>query len=328
MAATIRDVAAAAGVSTATVSRALHAGAGVSPRTRLRVEEAARRLEYRPSATAARLASGRHGAVAFVVRGPLLSSGAEVLDGVCSTLAGAGLDCSLHLVPQEAEFDASLLADLAGRVDAAVVLAHTRLPRPPALPLPVVAVCAEVPGVPGAFVDLAAAASLAAGHLAAARYRQVAVLSDAGAGGDALARLVESAAWAGGGRVRVVRHVAVAGAGSDDAARAAATVLADPSPPDALLCTSDRLVRGAARALQLQGLMAGDDVGLLGIGGEQTGIDLEVSMVVEPRQLLGAAAAALAAELAAGAPATGERVLLAPQLMLRWSTARRRRILA
>ncbi len=332
MAATIRDVAAAAGVSTATVSRALHAGAGVSPRTRLRVEEAARRLAYRPSATAARLASGRHGAVAFVVRGPLLSSGVEVLDGVCSTLAGAGLDCSLHLLPQEAELDEALLADLAGRVDAAVVLTDAQLTLPPALPpalpLTVVAAGGDVPGLPGAFVDLAAAASLAAGHLATARYRQVAVLSDGRAGGDAVFRLVESAAWAGGGRVRAVRNVVVDGSGTDDAARAASAVLADPSPPDALLCTSDRLVRGAARALQLQGLMAGDDVGLLGIGGEQTGIDLEVSMVVEPRQQLGAAAAAIAAGLTGGAPATGERVLLAPQLMVRWSTARRRRNLA
>lgn len=51
-AATIRDVAAAAGVSTATVSRALRGLATVEPATRQRVEDAARRLRYRPSGVA------------------------------------------------------------------------------------------------------------------------------------------------------------------------------------------------------------------------------------------------------------------------------------
>ena len=50
--ATIRDVAARAGVSTATVSRTLRGNPGVEPATRKRVEEAARELRYRPSGVA------------------------------------------------------------------------------------------------------------------------------------------------------------------------------------------------------------------------------------------------------------------------------------
>lgn len=50
--ATIREVAALAGVSTATVSRALRGEAGVEPATRERVEVAARALRYRPSGVA------------------------------------------------------------------------------------------------------------------------------------------------------------------------------------------------------------------------------------------------------------------------------------
>ncbi len=50
--ATIREVAARAGVSTATVSRSLRGGAGVEPATRQKVEVAARELRYRPSGVA------------------------------------------------------------------------------------------------------------------------------------------------------------------------------------------------------------------------------------------------------------------------------------
>lgn len=49
---TIRDVAALAGVSTATVSRALRGGEGVEPATRAKVETAALELRYRPSGVA------------------------------------------------------------------------------------------------------------------------------------------------------------------------------------------------------------------------------------------------------------------------------------
>ena len=50
--ATIREVAALAGVSTATVSRTLRNSANVDPATRVRVEEAAAALRYRPSGVA------------------------------------------------------------------------------------------------------------------------------------------------------------------------------------------------------------------------------------------------------------------------------------
>jgi DNA-binding LacI/PurR family transcriptional regulator len=50
--ATVRDVAARAGVSIATVSRALRGHPNVDPRTRKLVEDAARKLSYRPSGVA------------------------------------------------------------------------------------------------------------------------------------------------------------------------------------------------------------------------------------------------------------------------------------
>src|SRR5688500_11349798 len=56
---TITDVARAAGVSVATVSRALRGRDKVNPETRARVRRVAAELEYVASPTAASLASGR-----------------------------------------------------------------------------------------------------------------------------------------------------------------------------------------------------------------------------------------------------------------------------
>jgi LacI family transcriptional regulator len=65
----LKEFAAQLGLSQTTVSRALNGYPEVKESTRLMVQEAAARLGYRPNASARRLATGRAGAVGFVLRG-------------------------------------------------------------------------------------------------------------------------------------------------------------------------------------------------------------------------------------------------------------------
>jgi LacI family transcriptional regulator, galactose operon repressor len=67
MAATIKDVARTAGVSTATVSAVINESAYVSPGLRARVQEAVRELGYAPSQPARRLRTGLSELIAIVV---------------------------------------------------------------------------------------------------------------------------------------------------------------------------------------------------------------------------------------------------------------------
>jgi len=67
MAATIKDVARTAGVSTATVSAVMNESAYVSPGLRARVQEAVRDLGYAPSQLARRLRTGSSELIAIVV---------------------------------------------------------------------------------------------------------------------------------------------------------------------------------------------------------------------------------------------------------------------
>lgn len=64
---TLRDVAAAAGVSPMTASNALHGKAGVKESTRQKVIEAAERLDYRINLTASMLKSGRSNIIHIIV---------------------------------------------------------------------------------------------------------------------------------------------------------------------------------------------------------------------------------------------------------------------
>src|SRR5436305_14791855 len=82
MSVTIRDVARAAGVSTATAARALGGYGHASPAARRKVTESARRLGYRPNAVARALVSRATTTVGLVVgdiENPFFSAGARGL---------------------------------------------------------------------------------------------------------------------------------------------------------------------------------------------------------------------------------------------------------
>lgn len=92
----IADVAALAGVSKATASRALSGAGYVSHTTRARVQDAATRLGYVPSTSAVSLATGRTQNIGVVM--PYLNRWffAEVLEGIQQALLERGLDLTLY----------------------------------------------------------------------------------------------------------------------------------------------------------------------------------------------------------------------------------------
>ena len=92
----IQDVARVAGVSTATVSRALRGLPNVSQETRARVQDAARELGYVPSPSAASLASGRTRTIGLLT--PWVSRWffANVIEGAERALRQVGYDALLY----------------------------------------------------------------------------------------------------------------------------------------------------------------------------------------------------------------------------------------
>lgn len=98
--ATLRDIGAELGLSPATVSRALNGYPEVNARTRMRVEEAARRMNYRPNQIAKKLVTGRSGMVGMVLKPNPTSAGDasfyEVMFGLSEQLARRDMDLVFH----------------------------------------------------------------------------------------------------------------------------------------------------------------------------------------------------------------------------------------
>lgn len=125
----LKDLAQHLGLSQTTVSRALNGYPEVKEATRLVVAEAADRLGYRPNASARRLATGRVGAVGFVLRSPseFGPHTTEFIAGLSRSLAAEGLDILLSTVESHAqELDTYRKAAASRTVDA-VVLHSPRL---------------------------------------------------------------------------------------------------------------------------------------------------------------------------------------------------------
>ena len=124
MASTIRDVARSAGVSIATVSRAMREPSIVSVETLRRVREAADQLDYTPSQLGRQLAERRHGANGIVfpdLSGPYYGEVVVGYEDVASELGRAVLILATHGRPAARE----MITRLAGRCDGLVVLGHT-----------------------------------------------------------------------------------------------------------------------------------------------------------------------------------------------------------
>jgi len=99
---TIHDVAAAAGVSVATVSKAVHRRYGVAPETARRVLEVVEQLGYQSSLGASSMRSHRTGVIGVLV--PAFEPfSAEILKGVGAAARGTGMDLLAYSGSQDGE---------------------------------------------------------------------------------------------------------------------------------------------------------------------------------------------------------------------------------
>ncbi|MEU2655778.1 LacI family DNA-binding transcriptional regulator [Streptomyces sp. NPDC007325] len=177
--ATLADVAARAGVSPSTVSRAMRGLPTVSPEVRARVEQAARELNFAVSRQAASLVTGRTGVVAALV--PTLDSWfmGSALSSLGPLLRASGREMNVYVLPDLAE-RASFFERLPARrnADALLVfgfdLTQEETARLDELEMPVIYVSQHTEGRPSVYVDDVAGGCKATRHLLHLGHRRIA----------------------------------------------------------------------------------------------------------------------------------------------------------
>ncbi|MCW2164918.1 transcriptional regulator, LacI family [Microbacterium hydrothermale] len=264
--ATLADVAAEAGVSTATASRALSGSRPVSPDTLKRVRTAAARLGYRHNAVASALRSNRTQSVGIVLPRYATVFLSALIESVTESLDAQGIGALLRYVaPDGADHDERVADLLDRRVDGLIVCPPTieasghaqRLSHG----LPIVQVGRFLdPGTPSAVsLDETASADLLAAHLAATGTRRILTIGlDPDVPADATRiRSVETACAARGMALGATIH---RGADLLAGVTAAEEFWDGLERDEALVCANDDVATGVLTVLRARGVRVPDDV--------------------------------------------------------------------
>ena len=119
---TIKDVAREAGVSVASVSRALNGGGGVTAETGQRIREVASRLHYVPHAAARSLITRRTHTIGALLPDLYGEFFSELIRGIDLTARARGLHLLVSSSHDGAEDAAAALRAMQGRVDGMLIL--------------------------------------------------------------------------------------------------------------------------------------------------------------------------------------------------------------
>ncbi len=276
----IDDVARRAGVSTATVSRALRGLPEVRESTRARVLQAAADLHYTPSSSAASLASGRSRTIGLLTASFVRWFNRNVVAGAERHLRSEGYDVLLHAFDHEPDGSRTPIdmSRLQRRVDGVLVLGIPLTPLElealDRLEVPVVFVGTAPPGRVRVSMDDAAGARMAIEHLVSLGHRRI---------GQVTTMLPHDSAWQSPPERETAAQEALARAGLDtdpalrafgdytqDSGRRAAAELLDRVPDlTAIFAHSDEMAFGVLEELRARGIGVPDQISVMGIDGHE-----------------------------------------------------------
>jgi LacI family transcriptional regulator len=265
---TIRDVAAEAGVSIGTASKALNGQGKLRPQTRERVSAAAQRLGFAPNILAQALLGGRSFTVGLITTDSFGRFSIPVMLGAEDAFGSGRVSVFMCDTRDDTERERRYIDMLnARRVDGLIVTGRRIEPRPPVnTTAPVVyAMTQPAESVTAAVLpDDSGGGRLAASHLLERGRRRIAHV--AGPSRFLAARLRAEGFSAALDEAGLTVHGGVRyGEWSEQWGRAAVSqLLASHPDTDAIFCGSDQIARGAADTLRDLGRRVPEDVALVG----------------------------------------------------------------
>jgi LacI family gluconate utilization system Gnt-I transcriptional repressor len=280
--ATIDEVAAAAGVSTATVSRFFNSPDKLKEKTARRVQEAVNHTGYVPNLLAGGLASNRTRVVAAIIPSMTQSIFASTIQSLTDALADEGYSVMLGLSGAGDEHVRQLITSTIGRRPDGIILTGPTLDPTARRQLRATGIpTIETWDLPEDPIDLVVGLSHEAVGVAVARHalargrRRAFMISATGV--RALARRYGfSRTMLAGGAPEPVTATFVGATTFGHGRSALAAHLESGARPDLVVCSSDWSAHGALEELHRRGIRVPDDIAVIGFG------DLEFAAEVHP----------------------------------------------
>jgi len=270
---TIRDVARAAGVSTATASRVINDSPLVAGGTRARVREVAARLCYSPHGAARSLITSRTHTIGILLPELYGEFYSELIRGIDQTVQQAGFHCLVASARHTGPLLEAALRSMRGRVDGLILMSPeftgelSRRTLPEGFPV----VLVHCPPSELHFDSLLVANDQGARamirHLAGLGHRRIAIVRGAEGNFDAAERLRGyREALAECGLPNAAELEVPGDFGEESGANAVRTLLALPAAdrPTAIFAANDSMAIGALSALRAAGLRVPEDMALGG----------------------------------------------------------------
>lgn len=334
MAASVKDVAARAGVSPKTVSNVVHDRPKVAPETRRRVQAAMAELGYQPNLTARSLRSGRTGLLTLAIPNIAAPYFAELAHLVIEAAAARDYTVLIEETEGLRAREVDVLNGVPPRLSDGTVISPLALNaddvRDAAPRGPIVLLGERIGDGPAdhVAVDNEAVARDATGHLVGLGRRRIAAVGyqdDPLAGTSQLRYRGFCSALRDAG-LEVPAPVAVDTYQWADGAAAVDALLQRETVPDALVCFNDELAIGAMRRLSELGYSVPGDVAVIGIDDipEARHMIPSLSTVAPDKGVLAATVVDRLLERIDGAAEGPRDVVIPHRLVVRESTRGRR----
>jgi DNA-binding LacI/PurR family transcriptional regulator len=327
---TIYDVARLAGVSTATVSRALNGTGQIAPATRATIEAAVEQLGYRPNTIARSLVTKSTQTIALLLPDITNPFYAALVSGIQQTALAQGWTMLLCTTESDAEREEHYLRVLrAKQVDGALVdglvLPRDRIARFVEDGFPIVCLDRDIDSrsIPLVQVDNRLGGRIATRHLVDLGHTRIAHVTGAGELGISDERLAGYRDALTQARLPVDFQLVEEGRFTDDGGHDAARRLLEREPDlTAIFAANDLSALGVMNAVAEAGRRVPDDVSVVGFD------DLHLSAytspplttIRQPAVEIATLATEILIGLTRGQQAERMRHLLEPELVVRAST--------
>lgn len=282
MAITIKDVAQAAGVSVASVSRALNGHASITDDTRKHILAVVKRMRYMPHVGARSLTTSFTNTIGVLLPDLYGEFFSEIIRGIDGAARQRGLHLMVAGLHGDADEAALAIRAMRGRVDGLLVMSpHVDAELlsdnlPDDLPIVLMNTGAGGTRYPTISVDNYSGAYAMVAHLVARGYRSIAFIGGPAGNFEAQERLRGYHAALAALAPNMAPQVFAGEFTEESGQRVAQALLAAPQRPEAVFAGNDMMAIGALLALKQGGLDVPRDIALAGFD------DIPIARYVTP----------------------------------------------